>query len=70
MGSYTFVKQDKYAKRHGLEGPFQYANGRVLYYDSKEGKYYDPSTDFYVENDEIDMLNQYMFDKINLASVK
>jgi hypothetical protein len=35
-----------------LEGPFNY-DGRVLYYDPKEGAYYDPTTDFYVENDEL-----------------
>ena len=34
-----------------LEGPF-YFNGRILYYDPKEGKYWDPKTDFYVPHDE------------------
>jgi len=37
--------------RKGLEGPFNF-NGRVLYYDNKEGKYWDPRTDFYVSYDE------------------
>jgi hypothetical protein len=45
--------RDKYGPRKGLEGPFHYPNGRVLYYDTKEGKYYDPLTDFYVEYDEV-----------------
>jgi len=44
--------REKYGARTGLEGPFNY-DGRVLYYDSKEGKYYDPTTDFYLENDEL-----------------
>lgn len=35
----------------GLEGPMNF-NGRVLYYDPKEGKYWDPKTDFYVPHDE------------------
>jgi len=36
-----------YGPRKGLEGPFNF-NGRVLYYDPREGKYYDPRTDFYL----------------------
>jgi hypothetical protein len=44
------VDRDKWTKRKGLEGPFFYENGLVLYYDPKEGKYWDPTTDFYVEN--------------------
>lgn len=38
--------------RKGLEGPFSY-DGRVLYYDPRAGQYYDPRTDFYLENDEL-----------------
>ena len=44
------VDREKWTKRKGLEGPFFYENGLVLYYDPKEGKYWDPTTDFYVEN--------------------
>lgn len=40
-----------YGPRKGLEGPMNFA-GRVLYYDPKEGKYWDPKTDFYVPHDE------------------
>jgi hypothetical protein len=36
----------------GLEGPFRMKNGQVLYYDSKEGKYYNRDTDMYVDYDE------------------
>ena len=43
--------RDNYGPRKGLEGPFN-INGRVLYYDNKEGKYYDPKTDFYVSHSE------------------
>jgi hypothetical protein len=46
----------KYGPRKGLEGPFNFS-GRVLYYDPKEGAYYDPTTDFYVESSEMDMIN-------------
>ena len=45
----------KYAARKGLEGPFNFY-GRILYYDNNEGQYYDPKTDFYVEQDEMDMI--------------
>ena len=33
----------------GLEGPFKYKCGKVLYYDSREGRHYDRQTDLYVE---------------------
>jgi hypothetical protein len=46
----------KYGPRKGLEGPFNFS-GRVLYYDNKEGQYYDPRTDFYVEQSEMDLIN-------------
>ena len=46
-----------YGPRRGLEGPFIYAGGRILYYDPRAGQYWDPKTDFYVEQDEMDMLN-------------
>jgi hypothetical protein len=49
-------RNSKWQPRKGLEGPFWFVNP-VLYYDAREGKYYDPTTDFYVEQDEIDMLN-------------
>jgi hypothetical protein len=45
------MMRDNYGPRKGLEGPFNF-NGRVLYYDPKEGQYYDPKTDFYVPYDE------------------
>ncbi|NBS94165.1 MAG: hypothetical protein EBS49_07070 [Verrucomicrobia bacterium] len=40
-----------YEPRQGLEGPFNF-NGRVLYYDPRAGKYYDPRTDFYLSYNE------------------
>ena len=44
-------KIEGYGLRKGLEGPFNF-DGRVLYYDPIEGKYYDPRTDFYVPHSE------------------
>jgi hypothetical protein len=31
-----------------------------LYYDPKEGQYWDPMTDFYVEQEEMDELHSYL----------
>lgn len=53
----TEILLQGYRPRQGLEGPFIYANGRILYYDPKEGSYWDPKTDFYVSRDEMDHLN-------------
>ena len=39
--------------RRGLEGPFTMKNGQTVYYDPKEGKYWDPKTDMYIPNEEI-----------------
>ena len=43
----------RWQPRPGLEGPFYFATGRVLYYDTKEGSYWDPLTDFYVDHTEV-----------------
>jgi hypothetical protein len=56
------VMRDKYGPRKGLEGPFNFS-GRVLYYDNKEGLYYDPRTDFYVEQAEMDEINTQFFER-------
>lgn len=40
-----------YGPRPGLEGPFNF-DGRVVYYDPAEGKYWDPKTDFYLSYEE------------------
>ena len=53
----------KYGPRKGLEGPFNFS-GRVLYYDNIEGAYYDPTTDFYVEQTEMDMIHNRLIDMI------
>lgn len=50
------VMREKYGPRKGLEGPFCYPNGQVLYYDPKEGAYWDPTTDFYVSDQDVAQL--------------
>ena len=52
--------REKYGARPGLEGPFNFS-GRVLYYDNQEGSYYDPRTDFYVSQEEMDAINQQFY---------
>jgi hypothetical protein len=63
----TDQMRTKYGPRQGLEGPFMFAGGRVLYYDVKEGQYYDPATDFYVERSEMDLINQNLINMIARA---
>lgn len=53
MAYCVFQNDARFGPRQGLEGPFNYPNGQVLYYDPKEGKYYDPTTDFYVSNEDV-----------------
>jgi hypothetical protein len=44
--------REKYVSRDNLEGPFFYDGNRALYYDTKEGKYLNPTTDMYMSHDE------------------
>ena len=58
MSHIVFQHDPKWGPRAGLEGPFHYPNGQVLYYDPREGAYYDPSTDFYVPHEDVAELQQ------------
>jgi hypothetical protein len=61
MSYVVFKNAKEYGARKGLEGPFHYPNGQVLYYDPREGEYYDPTTDFYVPRDEVAELQNLIF---------
>lgn len=37
----------------GLEGPYSDLNGKVYYYDTREGLYYDPDTDVYITHKDL-----------------
>lgn len=54
-----------YGPRKGLEGPFIFANGQVLYYDPVQGQYWDPRTDFYIGNDEMVLIHNQLIEKIS-----
>ena len=56
-----WAQSKKYGKRKGLKGPFEYPNGRVLYFDKQNEMYWDPTTDFYVSDYEVDALKQSLF---------
>jgi hypothetical protein len=57
-----------YGPRRGLQGPYVFVNGRILYFDPKEDSYYDPRTDFYVPSEEVEELNDLMLERLkNLA---
>ena len=63
--AYTVFKHNQeYGPRPGLEGPFHYPNGCVLYYDAVAGEYWDPRTDFYVPPTDVAQLQQQIFDVI------
>ena len=64
MAYTVWQHNDQFEPRKGLEGPFRYPNGQVLYYDPKEGQYWDPRTDFYVDNEDVARLQNSIFDVI------
>lgn len=53
------LDRERYRNREheGLEGPFRAKNGKVVYYDPKEGAYYDPDSDIYLTYSEWESIN-------------
>ena len=69
MGHRVLNERDaKWQPRKGLEGPFFYPTGRVLYYDPREGAYWDPTTDFYVSNEEMDLVHQSVYHALEAST--
>lgn len=56
------LNADEYPNRdsEGLEGPFRLKNGLVVYYDKREGKYYNPKTDIFLSHEEYQQYNESM----------
>ena len=52
------IDKERYTEMPGLEGPFQTRAGKVVYYDPKEGAYYDRDTDMYMTYDEFKALDE------------
>lgn len=67
MSYIVFQRNKEFGPRKGLEGPFHYPNGQVLYYDPREGQYYDPLTDFYVPDEDVAQLQNMIFDILKKA---
>ncbi len=65
MGYHIFKHGQEYGPRPGLEGPFHFPNGRVLYYDAQAGEYWDPRTDFYVPREDVADLQQSIFSLVS-----
>ena len=66
------INKDEWPDRsdQGLEGPFSFGD-RVLYYDTKEGKYYDSRQDMYITDEEMQELqnaNQALMNKYGKES--
>lgn len=59
-GHYTLpaIDRERYTDIPELEGPFRMRNGMVVYYDPKEGKYYDRDRDMYLSYEEYRNANQ------------
>lgn len=64
MAHLTFPKNDGYGPRKGLEGPFTFVGGRTLYYDPKEGQYWDPRTDFYLSHAEMSEVHSQLVNRL------
>lgn len=62
MGWKINNRDNRFVERKGLEGPFYYASGRVLYYDPKECAYWDPLTDFYLDRKDMEHIHQETMD--------
>ena len=54
------IDPDEYPNREhqGVEGPYRARNGAVVYYDSKEGKYYDPKSDMYISHEDWEVMDR------------
>lgn len=46
------IDRERYTDIPGLEGPMRMRNGQVLYYDPREGRYYDRDRDMYISDEE------------------
>ena len=52
FGNLNPDEQERYTIIPDLEGPIKLRSGKIVYYDSSEGKYYDRDSDMYMSMDE------------------
>lgn len=59
-GTVPSIDRERYTdlSHEGLEGPFRMKNGQVLYYDPKQGQYYNRDTDMFVDYDDYAAMNE------------
>ena len=50
------LDRERYTPLEGMEGPFQFKGGWVLYYDPRAGKYYDRDADMYLSDRDADRI--------------
>lgn len=53
-----------FTPQKGMDGPTQYPNGRVVYFDRAEKKYYNPTTDYYIADDEMAFLKGLFLEQL------
>jgi len=63
------IDRERYTEIPGLEGPFSTESGKVLYYDPKEGRYYDRDTDMYLSHEEYDAYNKRSMGEAAVADI-
>jgi hypothetical protein len=64
------IDKERYDEIPGLEGPFMTLSGKVVYYDPKEGSYYDRDTDMYLSYEEFKELDNDYSGMKNTREIK
>lgn len=58
------IDTDEYPAIRGMEGPFRFRKSGVLYYDPREGAYYDSKKDMYLDRDQmVEALSEGVLEK-------
>lgn len=64
------LDRDRYTPLKGMEGPFQFKGGEILYYDPREGKYYDRDADMYLSDRDADRITSRTAHKLAGSGLK
>lgn len=59
------IDRERYTEIPGLEGPFMMRNGQVVYYDPREGRYYDRDRDMYLSDEEYFAMDRQTSTRMN-----